>query len=324
MVGTKLTGNSKIINIHVVVSKNTVQYFDYLIYNYRHCATNLERLFFFCYALDSESYGIFRNKSDLSLTVPVYDAPGAYRKKTLEDWRVYLRAKLTGQHLLGGSNGHAAGLNVASKIMQNIGGINVVADVDTAMIRHGWDTEICRLLEEFDLIGAPYEGVGGFSSGNSKVQTYKRFPTAVWVALSDRGDWSGMNWWPLKGRNIPIDTEELSFLYNLDQGYEVVRDVGWELPGYAAKHEYRHLAFDHVKPSSDRCDVIRTGHDYNEEYQLNDGGFVAHQRGGSRHPFRSCDLSVRFFDCVEARVGRPRTPHGEQKHQKKYHFLPSS
>ncbi len=309
MVYPKLTGNRKIVNIHVVVSKSTSPYFDYLIENYRHCATYSERLFFFCYALDSESYGICRNSSGLSLTVPVYDAPGAYRRKSIGDWRVYLRAKLTRQYLLGGSNGHAAGLNAASQVMQNIGGINIIADVDTAMIRHGWDIDMCRLLEEFDLIGAPYENVDGFSSGSSKVQTYKRFPTAVWVAFSDRGDWSGMSWWPLKERNIPIDTEELSALYNLDLGYEVVRDVGWELPGYAAQHEYRHLAFDHVKPSSGRCDVIRTDHDYNEEYQLHGRGFVAHQRGASRHPFRSCDLSITFFDCVEARVGKPNEPY---------------
>ena len=63
----------------------------------------------------------------------------------------------------------------------------------------------------------------------------------------------------------------------------------------------------HVKPSSDEVLVITTESDYNEEYQLLGTAFVAHQRGGSRHEFKAHEMSKRFYDCVEAAVGKPET-----------------
>lgn len=107
------------------------------------------------------------------------------------------------------------------------------------MLRHRWDETLCAALRDYDLIGAPYEPIGGFSSGADLVQTYKAFPNAVWVALHGGRDWSAMDWSPAKERPLAIDTAALAALYHLPEGNTLVRDVGWRLPSFCAQRGYR-------------------------------------------------------------------------------------
>lgn len=294
-----------IMNFHVVVSKQTIPYFQYQMANVRHTADDPDRIFFYCYALDQETWENFSCCPWVVKTMPVYQNVWAYRKKTLGEWITFLTWLFLRKPRLVGSNGHAAGLAGMARTMEHIVGHHIVADVDTIMLQKNWDTKLIRMFEEYDLMGAPYEPIGGFSSGSAKVQTYKDFPTAVWVALKAGQPWQEMNWWPEKEANITINSKELSETYNLPEGYEVVRDVGWHLCPFAYERGLPALAFEHVKPSSSRVKVLKTDTDYNEEYQHEGDAWVGHQRGSSRNPFRQSDLSVNFFNAVENAVGIP-------------------
>ncbi len=294
-----------IINFHVVVSKQTIPYFQYQIENVRHTSDKPDRVFFYCYALDQETWETFSACPWVVKSMPVYLHNWAYRKKTIGEWRIFLTWIFMRKPELAGSNGHAAGLAGMSKTMPHISGHHVIADVDTMMLKGGWDTKLCDMFDDYDLIGAPYEPIGGFSSGSATVQTYKNFPTAVWVALKKDHPWQEVNWWPEKETNIAITSKKLSEIYNLPDGYEVVRDVGWHLCSFSYEKGYQALAFEHVKPSSNRVKVLKTNTDYNEEYQLEGEAWVGHQRGSSRNPFRRTDLSINFFNEVEGAVGIP-------------------
>jgi len=298
----------KILNVHVAVADSARLYFDYLIRNFRHTAKHPSRLFFFCYALDPQVQAAFESDPRLSGCYPVYEMRGAYRLKTLHEWKVYLRAKISGRSALGGSNGHAAGLNRVMKALPTLAGHHVLADSDVAMLMRDWDEVIEQQFEDWQLIGTPYEDIGGFSSGNSKVQTYKRFPNPIWMAVREDCDLTELDWMPAKQENIRIDSEAKSELYGLPQAYELVRDVGWRLPSYCQSRGIKAKAMSQIKPSSPDVQVLKTERDYNEEYQLDGKAFVGHQRGGSRHQFRQTDVSTEFYNCVEGAVGLPSEP----------------
>lgn len=302
---THTSTNTTKINIHVVISKETIPYFTYLIANYCRAAKHPGRLVFHAYALDPEAFSHFEASPDVSTIDATFQRFTSYRKKTLAEWRIFLRWLFLRQPQLGGSNGHAAGLQAANLVISRQKGHHIIADADTSVLSLGWDSTLCDLFERYDLIGAPYEPIGGFSSGKSKTQTYKNFPTAVWVALRAGHPWHEMDWWPAKETNLSIETPVLARTYKLPQGYELVRDVGWALCDFASSRGLKALAFDHVKASDPRVHVLRTGTDYNEEYQLDGAAFVGHQRGSSRNEFRKTDLSKRYFECVEQAVGKP-------------------
>jgi hypothetical protein len=297
--------SNQIINIHVPVAIEARKYFDYLRLNFLHTAHDPDRLFFFVYALDEQVQAAYQNDPDISASYPVYEMKGAYRLRTWLDWKVFLRAKLTGKASLHGSNGHAAGLNRMMQAFPTMAGHHVIADSDVAMLIKDWDQIVEDLWEEFHLIGTNYEDIGGFSSGSGKVQTYKQFPNPIWLGIRQDCSLSEVDWMPAKEMNIKIDTEELSQLYNLPIGYELVRDVGWRLPSYCQARDFNFTVLQQVKPKSGLTQVLKTEQDYNEEYQLNGAAFVGHQRGGSRHEFKGCDISTRFYDCVEKAVGIP-------------------
>ena len=296
----------EIINFHVVVSKKTLDYFKYQVSNALYASAIPERIFFYCYALDDYTYQLFNGSPNVIKTMPVFKETWAYRKKTFGEWRTFLIWMFLRRPKLIGSNGHAAGLAGVARTIPHISGHHIIADSDTVMLRNSWDTEICSLLERYDLVGAPYEPIGGFSSGNAKVQTYKNFPTAVWVALRRGIAWEQVSWWPAKEKNIPIDTQELSEIYNLPMGYQVVRDVGWHLCRFAHDKGLKSAVFQHVKPTSGNVRVLNTNNDYNEEYQWRGQAWVGHQRGSSRNPFRRTNMSMVFFQAVEAAIGVPK------------------
>ncbi len=287
-------------HVHVVVGDKTTEFFDYLRSNYRSLAKRPQDISFYCYALGPRCYERYASASDVAEAHAVYKWAHSYRRETLREWYVFLKAMLIRRPALGGSNGHAAGLNAAGRQLRRLRGIHVFADADTAMLMFGWDQCIRNLLTNYDIAGVPYEDIGGYSSGPGLVQTYKRIPNAVWMAWPDRLDLSGINWFPAKEKNISIETDIQSKAYNLPVGYVLVRDVGWELPGFLADGEYSYCAFRHVKPSSLDCKVLKTGFDYHEEYQYEGEPIVGHHRGSHRHGFRRSEMSNAFFDAVEA------------------------
>lgn len=294
-----------IINVHVPLAIEARLYFDYLRRNFLHTAKRPERIFFFVYALDEQVQAAYGSSTDISVCYPVYEMKGAYRLKTWHEWKIFLHAKLTGKSALRGSNGHAAGLNRIMQALPTMAGHHFITDSDVAMIVNGWDEIALRHWKDFDVIATCYEDIGGFSSGSGKVQTYKKLPTPMWFGVREGCDISGMDWMPLKETNLPITTPELSRTYNLPVGYELVRDVGWRIPSFLEANGFRVNVMKHVSPTSPEIQVLKTGHDYSEEYQLDGQAFVGHQRGGSRHEFRRHDMSKRFYECVEAQVGAP-------------------
>jgi len=290
----------KPIIVHVVACKNTTDFFDYLRENYRSLAATPEALSFNCYALDAETVEKYQKTSDVALVEPVYLNWRSYRLRTIAEAKIFARMLLKiGQVTLGGSNGHAAGLNAATRHLKS-DAFHVIADADTAILMRFWDQKIRDLLKDYDVVGAPYEDIGGFTSGDGPVQTYKKFPNAVWLAFSDRLTLTNINWFPAKEGNIAINTDALCKLYNLPKGRELIRDVGWILPQYIASQGGNSFSFDHIKPSSPNAIALRTGFDYHEEYQIDGVPFVGHHRGSHRHPFRQSDMSNAFFDAVEA------------------------
>lgn len=299
--------SNEIINVHVVLSWRTLDYFKYQVENFRHLAHNFKRVFFFIYALDYETHTYCLSCEFVSHSFPIYKKNWAYRKNTLHEIKIWMKWLLFRKSQMQGSNGHAAGLTGFQKSVSHLKGHHIIADVDTVMLQKNWDKKILELFESYDLIGAPYEPIGGFSSGSTKVQTYKNFPTAVWVAMRDGFCWENVSWWPDKKLNILIDSQEKEKVFGLPIGYELVRDVGWELCQFAYDNDLVIKSFDHVKPSSAHVLALLNASDYNEEYQLDGVAFMAHQRGSSQNPYRQTDLSRAFFNDVEAVTGQPTT-----------------
>lgn len=297
--------SNQIINIHIVLSWATLDYFRYQVENFQHLAHDPKRIFFFVYALDYETHTYFSSCELVSLCFPIYKQNWAYRKKTFYDLKVWLQWMLTRQSKLRGSNGHASGLTGFQKTVGQLSGHHIIADVDTVVLQKNWDKKLLVLFDNFDVVGAPYEGIGGVTSGSKRLQTYKNLPSAVWVAFREGISLEKVSWWPAKEKNILIDNSVKQEIYGLPDGYEVVCDVGWKLCEFAYENNLFSKLFDHVKPSSQHVKALFNGSDYNEEYQLNGKPFIAHQRGSSQNPYRKTDMSISFFNDVEALTGIP-------------------
>ena len=168
------------------------------------------------------------------------------------------------------------------------------------MLLKNWDLKIIELLADYGIVGTPYEDIGGFSSGSSIYQTYKDKPNVVWMALSPKYPWSSLSFNHIKNKNLLINNEYLSELYNLPVGYELVRDVGWEIPLFLEENNIQCRAFKQIKPTSPKIKVLKTGIDYHEEYHLDDSVVLAHQRGSNHHPFRGNEISRTFYDACES------------------------
>lgn len=298
------------IRIHSFVNENSLPYFAYMVANYRRMASASADLRFIAYSFAPRITAGLYGMDGVSDVVEVYRLPRFFVKQTARDWAKAALAAIGVYRRMGGSNGHAAGLNAA---FANAGRdvVNVIADTDTVILKRDWDTLIVTLLQRFGIVGTCYEDIGGASSGSGKVQTYKRLPSLTWIALSPTYDFSGLDAAPDKGTNIAIADEALSRLYNLPIGFELVRDVGWELPRYLQERGIPSTVFDQVKPSSDAAKAVKSGNDYHEEYQWHGEPILAHQRGSHQHRFRVGDLSGSFYDACErylAAEGRMLTP----------------
>ena len=269
------------ISIHTTVDTHSEDYFTYFKDNYTKLCKHPERLKFYVHTL---SGGLRYTKNDDNTTVV--------------------------NAVLGkGSVGHSNGLDSAVRNFQD-GEVNVVADVDTAFLVRDWDVVVHSLLETYGFVGSTYEKIGGFCTGDVMIQTYKDRPCMTWSAISvDASEVfktsKTLNLQPFKQKNLKIDTQELSETFGLPVGYELLRDAAWQLPQFLRENKISFKTLFHARPTVEAL-VVRTGENYNEEYQLNGIPFVAHQRGSMKHPFRKpwsgVNTSGNFYDIVDKHV----------------------
>jgi hypothetical protein len=200
----------------------------------------------------------------------------------------------------GGSMAHGAMVEHALA-MTDDGDIHLNVDSDTVVLAKGWDDYVrIQLLDKgIGIIGATFEDIGGFSSGNSNSQTFKKIPYTAWLAMSPKHEWRHMRVSPQKGVELPVNSPQLSVIYNLPVGYSVLRDVGWQIPGYLHDNGISYVGWKHLKGSKDAT-VLKGLSDYHEEFHVEDGvPFVVHHRGSLRHAYRGSDLSNKFYNSVD-------------------------
>lgn len=270
------------INIHTTVSMNSLPYLMYMRENMRSLASGKRDLLFHAHCIDAGAHSVLQKLEDETAFSSVIAAYGT-----------------------SGSGAHAvAAMSALRKTRETAGIVDIIADSDTVVLDPDWDETVVSFLSRYGVIGTTAEQIGGFSSGNDKRQLCKGVPNIAWFAMSKRFDFSELDLTPQKHVPIPITSEELSKLYGLPIGYEVLCDVGWQIPRFLADRNIPHLGFHHAKPTKD-AKAITSGNDYHEEYQLPDGTpFVAHQRGSMKHPFRGNAISSGFYDAVDAYVSR--------------------
>lgn len=295
----------EILNIHIVVSSNSMKYFEYLIMNMKHTAKFSERLFFYSHCLDNNSFEKNNKNKNLSNSYAAFKQKDAYRKKTFFEWKIYFKSLITNNHSLNGSNGHACGLNSIVRNMASLKGHNIIIDADCAILKKNWDLLICKFLKNFDIIGTNYEEKGGFTSGNGINQTYKKLPNPVFMGVKNGINLSDLDWMPDKKKNLKIVNKELSDTFNLPIGYELVRDVGWRLPIIIYEKNYSIKVTKYI-PLQSKLRVLRTGTDYNQEYHFDKIPFLGHQRGSARFEFKKSKYSKKFYEYVEKTVGVPK------------------
>lgn len=204
---------------------------------------------------------------------------------------------------MSGSTAHGACIEDALK-MTDDGSIHLLVDGDTVVLAKGWDDyiRIALLDRRVGIIGTAVEDIGGFTSGAGNVQMAKNLPTVAWCALSPRHRWRDLKAMPRKETNIRITTDVQSKIYNLPLGFEVLRDVAWQIPEYLHNNGITYEAWTQLKPSG-RAIVLKGLSDYHEEYHLNGSDaslpFVVHQRGSMRHAYRTDRISKSFYGAID-------------------------
>jgi hypothetical protein len=263
-----------LINIHATVSKNSLPYFDYMIKNYSQLLSEENQIKFHAYCLDFSSY---------------------------ESLKGNFTSHFIGEHR--GTLGHCEAAKTAlAQIKKNtLDSINIIADTDTVMLVKNWDIAVCKVLENFNVMGSSYERYGGFSSGDGMVQTYKNKPNLTWFAMGKNVDLSVIDLTPNKGSHYHIQSELDSKIYELPIGFFVLRDTGWQIPKFLVENNVSYKTLTHEKPTKN-AKVVKTGHDYHEEYQLDGLPLVAHQRGSMSKEFMKSELSVQFYSVIDAHL----------------------
>jgi hypothetical protein len=265
------------IHVHFATENNTIDYTRYAIQKLQNLADKPEQVNTTVHVLEQSLSRIDLNAMKQVKTIVVPERADKLR----------------------GSFGHAMAINHMLK-MTGDGSIHVVMDSDSVTLARGWDTYVNETFKKKNIgcIGTRYEDVGGFSSGISKFQTYKGVPNFIWIALNPEHDWSDFDATPQKHIPVNITTEELSQIYGLPVGYQVLCDGAWKLPEYLHKHKFAYEGFRQIKPSSEESIILRGLNDYHEEYHVNGKPFVVHQRGSSKHAFRQ-GLSKGFYDAID-------------------------
>lgn len=237
----------------------------------------------------------------LKLSVHCIGPTAMSRLSELPNTKTYHVPDVDPPNSMAGSTAHAACIEDALRFTDD-GEIHLLLDSDTVVLARGWDDyiRIALLDRKVGIIGTAVEDVGGHSSGSTPVQMAKRLPTVAWCALSPLHKWQSLQAMPKKDCNIPIKTEEQSKIYNLPIGYEVLRDVAWQIPQYLHDHNISYEAWPQLKPSKTAV-VLKSLTDYHEEWHVaGDVPFVAHQRGSLRHPYRGAGTSANFYNAVDA------------------------
>ena len=253
---------------------------------------------------------------ELRLTVHCIGPTAAERLKDLPNSECVIVPIENGKE--SGSSAHGACIEHALSYTDD-GNIHILSDSDTVVLASGWDDYIrTKLLDEgIGIIGTAAEEIGGFSSGNGLVQMAKHLPNTTWSALSPKYSWKSLRAMPRKDENISIDSDEKVKVYNLPLGYQVLRDVGWQIPQYLYDNNIPYQAWHQHKPSK-TAKVLQGLSDYHEEYRTEDDTpFLAHQRGSLRHVYREDPMSVAFFDAVDEHLAFERIqskPHFTREH----------
>lgn len=267
------------IHVHTQSDKNTIAYVGFMWETMRSLANHPDAL---------------------KLSVHCMGPTAAEKLATLVATTTFHVPNVSPDQGLVGSTGHAACIDHALE-MTDDGVIHVVADSDTVVVARGWDDYIrlSTLDRNVGILGSAVEDLGGFSSGSGTCQLAKNLPTMTWCALSPLHSWRNLRVQPRKEANIEINTEALSKVYNLPVGYQVLRDVGWQIPQYLADNEIPYEAWRQRKGSKDAV-IIKGLSDYHEEYHAGETPFVVHQRGSMRHAYRSEKTSQLFYNAVDS------------------------
>lgn len=245
----------------------------------------------------------------LQLSVHCMGPTATERLATLPAARTYRIPDVMAGNALAGSMGHGVCVEHALS-MTDDGDIHIIVDSDTVVLAKGWDDYV--RLELFErrvgTIGTTYEEVGGFTSGNGNLQTYKGVPNVVWMALSPLHRWRDLKALPKKDEEFVIKNPGMSKVYGLPVGYKLLRDVAWQIPEYLHNRGISHEGWRQRKPSKDAA-VLRGLYDYHEEYHVTADNvpFVVHHRGSMRHPYRGDEISRAFYNAVDAHLARERT-----------------
>lgn len=267
--------------VHIVMSGRTFPYFEYCVKNHLELASDTNLLEFYAYALDEQGY-------DMASTF-MENMPGEVIRLPNGS----------------GSIGHMIGLNAIFTKIEGDEDPNVISDADCIVLMKGWDVWLRHALKTHGAIGTTYEDVGGFSSGNDSVQTYKRVPNFSWCALAAGPDWSNIDTSSDKGSPFAITTQEQSETFNLPIGFSVYREPCWQFPLFLKQRKIKSYPLNFVRPTSKEAKAVLSGEDYHTEYQLLDGTpFVAHQRGSMSKDFRVHHLSKTFYDACEAYIAK--------------------
>jgi hypothetical protein len=249
-----------------------------------------------------ETMRLLANRPEaLRLTVHCIGPTAAGRLKSLPNTSTYhVFDAEVGAGSQGGSSTHAVCTEHALALTDD-GDIHITVDSDTVMLARGWDDYIrCELLDRgTGTCGATYEDIGGFSSGNGTHQSYKGIPDVVWMAMSPAHRWRDLKVAPNKSNVINITNEGQAKIYNLPVGYQLVCDVGWQIPEYLHSRNISYVGWKQLKGSG-TATIIKGLGDYHEEFHVDgDVPFVAHQRGSLRHAYRNGGISTGFYTAID-------------------------
>lgn len=300
-----------VFRLHGVVCDNSVDYFRYMLKNYRSLASPEARIEVIAHCTDEESCRAVREQKLADKVIPVHLRPEFFVYGNRYDVLNRIKLMLGMRSRLGGSSGHAAGLNSAFKASGGEG-IDIIADTDTVIVIKDWDIVLGKILSDYAIIGTSYEQRGGVTSGHGNVQTYKTSPNLTWVAFSSRYPFHEVDASHILWRNLPIKTAEQAELYGLQVGDYLLRDVGWKIPKFLKKHSAKSCILTHTKPETGNSKVLKIANHYNEEFQLDGIPFIVHQRGSRKHAFRSEPLSAPFYAAAENYITGLYAPSSKQ------------
>lgn len=204
-----------------------------------------------------------------------------------------------------GGVGHGEALNKIFSTMPVENNVyNIICDSDTVLVCKNWDETILDHMKEtkVSVVGTSYEELGGFSSGNSRVQTFKTKPNAIWCVVDEKASKILRNIdMSANIETMLITDESMSQTFGIPVGYHLLRDTGWQFAKLFTK-DIKYTCLNIAR--DDKKHVLINNVDYNEEYHLNNIPFVCHQRGSRKNQFKQTEISKKFYENCEHYVQR--------------------